>query len=226
MQIKLIAPLMLAVMTVAGCANPDDDFLWTLAPVNDRDARAYAAVDNDRFKVPATDLSKLPPKFRRQMVRYDTPYKPGTIVVDPGARYLYLVTDPGRALRYGVEVGREGLEWSGSATIARRAEWPVWTPPAEMIARDPKVAPYAAGMPGGPENPLGARALYLYQGGKDTLYRIHGGGAAGRIGEATSSGCVRLLDQDAIDLYRRVPNGAEVVVLPARVAGGESKTRL
>ncbi len=224
MRLRVLVPVL--ALALGGCASSDDSFLWTLAPVNERDARAYAAVPGERFRIPAADLSKLPPKYRRQMVRYDTPHKPGTIVVDPGARFLYLVAENGRAIRYGVEVGREGLEWSGTATIARRAEWPTWTPPAEMIARDPKVAPFAAGMPGGPENPLGARALYLYQGGKDTLYRIHGGGAAGRIGEATSSGCVRLLDQDAIDLYKRVPNGAEVVVLPARVAGGEQKTRL
>lgn len=218
MKLRVLVPVALA-LALGGCASSDDSFLWTLAPVSERDARAYAAVPTDRFKIPAVDLSKLPPKYRRQMVRYEGSHKPGTVVVDPSARYLYLVQESGRAIRYGVEVGRDGLEWSGSATIARRAEWPTWTPPAEMIARDPKVAPYAGGMPGGLENPLGARALYLYQGGKDTLYRIHGGGAAGRIGEATSSGCVRLLNQDAIDLYRRVPNGAEVVVLPARVAG-------
>ena len=218
MKLRVLVPVALA-LALGGCASSDDSFLWTLAPVSERDARAYAAVPTDRFKIPAVDLSKLPPKYRRQMVRYEGSHKPGTVVVDPSARYLYLVQESGRAIRYGAEVGRDGLEWSGSATIARRAEWPTWTPPAEMIARDPKVAPYAGGMPGGLENPLGARALYLYQGGKDTLYRIHGGGAAGRIGEATSSGCVRLLNQDAIDLYRRVPNGAEVVVLPARVAG-------
>lgn len=205
-------------LLLAGCAEQDADFLWQLTPDSDGDRRAYAAQPNEKFALAAVDLSKLPPKYRRQTVRYDTPHEPGTIVVDPGARFLYLVGNNGRALRYGVEVGRDGLEWSGSANIARRAEWPTWTPPAEMIARDPKVAPFAAGMPGGPDNPLGARALYLYQDGRDTLYRIHGGGAAGRIGEATSSGCVRLLDQDAIDLYRRVPNGAQVVVLPVRVA--------
>lgn len=223
MRLRLMVPML--ALALGGCAGSDNSFLWSLAPVSERDARAYAAVPGERFRIPATDLSKLPPKYRRQTVRYDGDYKPGTIVVDPGARYLYLVQDNGRAIRYGVEVGREGLEWSGTATIARRAEWPTWTPPAEMIARDPKVAQFAGGMPGGPENPLGARALYLYQGGRDTLYRIHGGGAAGRIGEATSSGCVRLLDQDAIDLYRRVPNGAEVVVLPARVAA-TAKTQL
>lgn len=212
--------LVLAVAAIlSGCAaNSDDDFLWQLTPASEADRRAYGARE-DKFAIKAVDLSNLPPKYRRQIVRYDTPHKPGTIVVDISRRYLYLVKENGRALRYGVEVGREGLSWSGTATIARRAEWPTWTPPAEMIARDPKVAPFAGGMPGGPENPLGARALYLYQGGRDTLYRIHGGGAAGRLGEATSSGCVRLLDQDAIDLYNRVPNGATVVVLPSQVAG-------
>lgn len=218
MSTSRYAALALALL-LGGCAQGGDDFLWQLTPATDADRRAYAAQPNERFPLAAVELSNLPPKYRRQVVRYDTPHKAGTIVVDPAARYLYLVQDNGRALRYGVEVGREGLEWSGTANIARRAEWPVWTPPAEMIARDPKVAPHAGGMPGGPDNPLGSRALYLYQGGKDTLYRIHGGGAAGRIGQATSSGCVRLLDQDAIDLYRRVPNGTEVVVLPSRIAG-------
>lgn len=217
MRLNIVGAV-LAAVALSGCANSDDDFLWQLAPTSASDARAYGGVPNEKFRVAATDLTKLPPKYRRQTVRYDGGYKPGTVVVDPGARFLYLVLEDGRALRYGVEVGREGLEWSGTATVARKAEWPTWTPPAEMIARDPKVAPFAGGMPGGPDNPLGARALYLYQGGKDTLYRIHGGGAAGRIGEATSSGCVRLLDQDAIDLYRRVPNGAQVVVLPGRMA--------
>lgn len=214
-----LAALALSLL-LAGCAQQDaDNLLWQWMPDSDSDRRAYAAQPSERFAIAAVDLSRLPPKYRRQLVRYDTPHKPGTVIVDPAARYLYLVADNGRALRYGVEVGRDGFGWSGTATVARRAEWPTWTPPAEMIARDPKVAPFAAGMPGGLDNPLGARALYLYQGGRDTLYRIHGGGAAGRIGEATSSGCIRLLDHDAIDLYRRVPHGAEVVVLPSRMAG-------
>jgi lipoprotein-anchoring transpeptidase ErfK/SrfK len=222
MRFSRLAIVVLAA-ALSGCAgNPDDDFLWQLTPSSDADRRAYGARD-DKFAIKAVDLSNLPPKYRRQIVRYDTPHKPGTVVVDVSRRYLYLVKENGRALRYGVEVGREGLTWNGTATIARRAEWPTWTPPAEMIARDPKVAPFAAGMPGGPENPLGARALYLYQDGRDTLYRIHGGGAAGRLGEATSSGCVRLLDQDAIDLYNRVPNGATVVVLPSQVAATAPK---
>src|SRR5262249_40517554 len=154
------------------------------------------------------------PRFRRQEVRYRTSEPPGTIVVDTPNRYLYLVSGEGRAIRYGIEVGREGLAWSGAATIARKAEWPKWTPPPEMVARDPRTAPYANGMPGGPENPLGARALYLYQGDRDTLYRIHGGGKPRTLGKATSSGCIRLLDHDAIDLYERVPIGARTVVLP------------
>ena len=147
-------------------------------------------------------------------MKFETAEAAGTIIVDTPNRYLYLVTGNGRAIRYGIEVGREGFGWSGSAMIARKAEWPKWTPPAEMVARDPRTAPFANGMPGGPENPLGARALYLYQGGRDTLYRIHGGGRPASLGKATSSGCIRLLDHDVIDLFQRVPIGTKTVVLP------------
>lgn len=180
----------------------------------DFDRRNYAALERERFPLGAVDLGRLDPKYRRQEVRYDTPEPAGTIVVDTPARYLYLVTGNGRAIRYGIEVGREGFGWSGSATIARKADWPKWTPPAEMVARDPRTAPFANGMPGGPENPLGARALYLYQNGADTLYRIHGGGRPSSLGKATSSGCIRLLDHDVIDLYQRAPIGTRTVVLP------------
>lgn len=210
---------------LAGCSQQDAGILWQLAPPSEQDARAYGHISDDRFTVAAADLTVLPLNYRRQTVRYNTQEKPGTIVVDPSARYLYLVGNNELALRYGVEVGRDGFGWSGTAKIARRQAWPMWTPPAEMVARDPKVAPYANGMAGGPENPLGARALYLYQGERDTLYRIHGGGAAGRIGQATSSGCIRLLDQDAIDLYNRVPNGTTVVVLPSHVASNAPAMR-
>jgi lipoprotein-anchoring transpeptidase ErfK/SrfK len=180
----------------------------------DFDRRNYAALNQERFPLEAVELGRLDPKYRRQEVRYETREPAGTIVVDTPARYLYLVTGDGRALRYGIEVGREGFGWSGSATIARKSDWPKWTPPAEMVARDPRTAPYANGMPGGPENPLGARALYLYQNGRDTLYRIHGGGRPGSLGRATSSGCIRLLDHDVIDLYKRAPIGTRTVVLP------------
>lgn len=201
-------------LSVSGCATANLDWLGLAYDVNETDLRNYAALDRERFPIRAVDLGKLDPKYRRQQVAYQTSEPAGTIVVDTSKRYLYLVSGDGRAMRYGIEVGREGFGWSGAATIARKAEWPTWTPPAEMVARDPRTAPFARGMPGGPENPLGARALYLYQGGRDTLYRIHGGGRPTTLGKATSSGCIRLLDHDAVDLFNRVPVGARTVVLP------------
>ena len=180
---------------------------------SDVDRRNYAALGGERFPIPAADLGKLDPKYRRQQVAYKTSELAGTVVVDTTRRYLYLVGENGRAMRYGIEAGREGFGWNGVATISRKAAWPTWTPPAEMVARDPRTAPFARGMPGGPENPLGSRALYLYQDGRDTLYRIHGGGRPSTLGKATSSGCIRLLDHDVIDLYNRVPNGSRTVVL-------------
>jgi lipoprotein-anchoring transpeptidase ErfK/SrfK len=144
---------------------------------------------------------------------FSLPNKPGSIIVDPGDRFLYLVQEEGMALRYGIGVGREGFGWSGGATVGSKQHWPKWFPPKEMVERDPRAAPYANGMDGGINNPLGARALYLYQGKKDTLYRIHGTNEPWSIGTAVSSGCIRLLNQDIIDLYDRVPIGTSVVVL-------------
>ena len=185
--------------------------------------RMYAAIDNERFPIPAVDLSEIDPEFLRREVAYDTPQQPGTIVVDPNERFLYLVRPNGRAMRYGIGVGREGFGWNGNAQIRRKAQWPTWTPPSEMIKRQPELRQYAGGMPGGPENPLGSRALYLYQGDRDTLYRIHGTNEPWTIGQAVSSGCIRLINQDIIDLYGRVPTGTKVVVLrsdPALMAQG------
>jgi lipoprotein-anchoring transpeptidase ErfK/SrfK len=218
-------------VSLSGCATFDPDWLGIGYDVSELDRRNYAGLERERFPVAAADLAKLDPKYRRQQVAYRTAEPKGTIVVDTAQRYLYLVGDHGRATRYGIEVGREGMSWSGSAIIARKAEWPTWTPPAEMVARDPRTAPFAGGMPGGPDNPLGARALYLYQGGRDTLYRIHGGGRPGTLGKATSSGCIRLLDHDAIDLYNRVPAGTRTVVLAdprlaARKGDGQSVAAL
>nr|WP_205520754.1 L,D-transpeptidase [Propylenella binzhouense] len=170
---------------------------------------------DEPFRVAPVDLSRIPPQYRRQFVADPTGEPPGTIVVDPDARFLYLVMKDGEALRYGVGVGREGFGWSGTARIARKAKWPTWTPPVEMQQRDPMAREYADGMPGGPANPLGARALYLYQGGRDTLYRIHGTAEPDSIGRAVSSGCIRLLNADVIDLYDRVPIGTRVVVRPS-----------
>lgn len=173
----------------------------------------YSEVDDGRFVVDALDFSEIDSDYLRRVVSYRGPERPGTIVVDPQDKYLYLVRDDASAIRYGVGVGREGFGWSGRATIKRKAEWPTWTPPREMTLRDEEAAKWAGGMPGGPDNPLGARALYLFEGNRDTLYRIHGNNDPSSIGHAVSSGCIRLLNQDVIDLYRRVPVGTPVVVL-------------
>ncbi|GGE35871.1 hypothetical protein GCM10007276_11640 [Agaricicola taiwanensis] len=149
------------------------------------------------------------PKYRRTTVKDPTGQKPGTIVIDTSERFLYLVQPGGKALRYGVGVGREGFAWKGSASIGRKAEWPGWTPPPAMRKRQPGLP---AHMPGGINNPLGARALYLHKGGRDSLYRIHGTNEPHTIGRAMSSGCIRMVNEDVIDLYSRVGPGTRVVV--------------
>jgi lipoprotein-anchoring transpeptidase ErfK/SrfK len=176
-------------------------------------ARGYAAIATERFPVPAVEDGAIAPKFRRQIVRYASGEPPGTVIVDPNAKYLYLVMANGDAMRYGIGVGREGFGWSGVAAVERKAPWPTWTPPQSMIGRQPELARYARGMAPGLDNPLGARALYLFQNGRDTLYRIHGTNEPDSIGQNVSSGCIRLLNQDVVDLYNRVPVGSKVVVL-------------
>ncbi|MBS9477167.1 L,D-transpeptidase [Ancylobacter sp. VKM B-3255] len=146
------------------------------------------------------------PKFDRRLVRYTSSDPVGTVIVDTGARYLYLIQGDGTALRYGIGVGKEGFAWSGTQRISNKREWPEWRPPAEMIARRPDLPRM---MQGGPDNPLGARALYL----GDTLYRIHGTNEPETIGQAVSSGCIRLRNEDVVDLYERVPVGALVRVI-------------
>ncbi|MEM1040859.1 MAG: L,D-transpeptidase [Pseudomonadota bacterium] len=176
----------------------------------------YAARVDGKFALAAIPVEKIDKRLYRQQVRYRTKYKAGTIVVDTKARFLYLVQRGGTAMRYGIGVGRQGFSWSGTATVGWKAKWPKWTPPEEMIARRPKLEKWSyrnGGMPGGIRNPLGARALYLMQGGKDTLFRLHGTPNWASIGTAASSGCIRLINQDVIDLYERVPNGSKVVVL-------------
>lgn len=174
----------------------------------------YAAVDTEKFPIPAVELKKLQARNMRQLVDYQTDQPPGTIVVDPHQRYLYLVQEGGKALRYGVGVGKAGLEFTGTATVTYKRQWPRWTPTQDMIARDPdRYAKLAGGMEPGPTNPLGARALYLFKDGKDTLYRIHGTNEPWSIGKAVSSGCIRMINQDVIDLYSRIPDGSKVVVL-------------
>ncbi|WP_128292320.1 L,D-transpeptidase [Afifella aestuarii] len=156
---------------------------------------------------------KPPAKYHRQTVRFSTREAPGTIIIDTNKHFLYYVLSHNRAVRYGIGVGREGFGWDGEVHVARKSEWPRWFPPQEMIAREPRLKKYANGMPGGPSNPLGARALYLFDGGRDTLYRIHGTNEPWTIGLNVSSGCIRLVNDDIIDLYNRVKPGAKVIVL-------------
>jgi lipoprotein-anchoring transpeptidase ErfK/SrfK len=163
-----------------------------------------------------TARKKTKPRYRgKRTVKDTTGAAPGTIVISTAKRKLYLVLPGGKAIEYGVGVGREGFAWKGSARIARKAEWPAWHPPAEMIKREKKLygRTLPARMEGGVSNPLGARALYLFQGKKDTLYRIHGTNAPATIGRAMSSGCIRMLNEEVTDLYQRVPINTKVVVI-------------
>jgi lipoprotein-anchoring transpeptidase ErfK/SrfK len=204
--------------TAAACAFPGSRSLAQFAGPGSVYQSLYAPVD-DLYPVPGVDLSRINPAYLRRVVPYDTAEAPGTIIVDPQARYLYLVQGDGTALRYGVGVGRSGFSWSGSATVKDKQEWPDWYPPKEMFDRQPELMeqmgelPGGPGMPGGPGNPLGARALYLWQGNKDTLYRIHGTFEPWTIGTSVSSGCIRMINQDVMDLYNRIPVGTKVVVL-------------
>ena len=178
-------------------------------------ARIYAAVPSEKFPIPAADVSKVDPKFLRQKVRYASKEAPGTIIVDPGNHFVYRIEGDGLATRYGANVSREGFLCSGNAYVGRKAEWPVWTPPKEMMQRQPESRKYAGGMPGGLENPLGARTLYLYQNGRYTLYTIYATSDPETIGTGVTSGCTGLLSQDMIDLYSRTPVNTKVIVLPA-----------
>ncbi|WLS01788.1 L,D-transpeptidase [Shinella oryzae] len=209
--LRSIAPLVLA-STLAGCAT-------TVMEVRQKGpdpmhVAMYGPHPDERFPLPAMDISKVNPKYFRQQVAYQTMEPPGTIVVDTQERFLYLVQGDGIAMRYGIGVGKAGLEFEGAARIGRKAEWPRWTPTQNMIAREPeRNLKWAGGMEPGLTNPLGPRALYLYKDGKDTLFRIHGTSEPWSIGKAVSSGCIRLFNQDIIDLYGRVPTGSRVVVL-------------
>ena len=194
-----------AVLLLAACGAPTTT---VQAPPSE-----YAAVQDGEFFIQAVDASLLKEGHARREVDYGGPEGPGTIVVDTFARKLYLVGEGVRAMRYAIGVGREGLEFSGGGVIGRKAEWPSWQPTRNMIRTSPELyAHYAGGVPGGMDNPLGARALYLYRGGRDTYFRIHGTLDNLSIGRASSAGCIRLFNQDAIDLYNRVPIGAAVRV--------------
>jgi len=205
-----------ACLPLAACIRDDSPGLDGIAiPA----ARAYGALPDEPYPIPAVNMRQLRRKYRRQIVEYETNQPPGTIIVDTPARYLYLVQDDGRALRYGIGIGRDGFTWAGEAHIQYKRKWPRWTPPAEMIDRQPELEEYRNGMEPGLDNPLGARALYIFDGNRDTLYRLHGTQDASSIGRAVSSGCVRLVNQDVIDLYERVSPKAKIVVMQARGFG-------
>lgn len=179
----------------------------------------YGPIPHEPFPIPAVPRGVVPQQYWRQRVENPFPEQAsGTLVVDPNAFYLHLVEPDGTAMRYGIGVGRQGFSWSGDAVVQYRRQWPRWKAPDEMVARQPELAPYsvaAGGMDPGLDNPLGARALYLFQNGEDTLYRIHGNPEAHSIGRAVSSGCIRLLNHDIIDLHDRVRDGSKVVVRPS-----------
>ncbi|MFV0301802.1 MAG: L,D-transpeptidase [Paracoccus sp. (in: a-proteobacteria)] len=203
---------------LAGCApetpvqptDPDDPRHLTALPVGAtpaNEAQIYAARNDtlpggEPFVIPAVRPAYLTERNRRQRVPYNGSERPGTLVVDPYARVLYDVLPGGEAMRFGIAVGREGKGFAGNATIQRKQAWPSWTPTANMVRTEPELyAQFAGGVAGGPENPLGSRALYLYRGGRDTYYRIHGTMDPSSIGKATSAGCIRLFNQDIMDLF-------------------------
>jgi lipoprotein-anchoring transpeptidase ErfK/SrfK len=221
-----------AATCLAGCAstNPNPSLnaaAIAASPANSAMADAiepnygttYAEVRDANFTVPAVKYSDVDSAFLRKNISYATKEGPGTIVVDPANHYLYHVEDGGRATRYGVGVGRDGFRWAGEARIKSKQEWPDWYPPKEMLDRRPDLMKSMVelqsgiGMHGGPANPLGARAMYLWQGNQDTYFRIHGTNEPWTIGSSQSSGCIRMINQDAMDLYQKTPIGTRVVVL-------------
>ncbi|MCD6070463.1 MAG: hypothetical protein K0S42_979 [Microvirga sp.] len=220
--------LLLLPIALAACVSTQPPSQQAVRRIDPAYAAMYGPRLDEPHPLPATDISEVDPRFLRREVAYYGREEPGTIVVDTQSRYLYLVREGGRAIRYGIGVGKEGLAWSGRARVGRKAAWPRWTPTASMIKREPeRNARWAAGMEGGLSNPLGARALYLYDNGRDTMYRIHGTTEPWSIGQSVSSGCIRLFNQDIIDLHSRVPVGSPVVVLQGqRLFEVEDETRV
>lgn len=203
-------------LALGGCARTAQTVAPAAPPppvVPPHVAAMYAAVEDDRFLIRASRMELVPERFWRQVVPKPTGEAPGTVIVSTSDRFLYHVHDDGTATRYGVGIGGAGFEWSGSGHIAYKREWPTWTPPSDMIIRLPELEKYRGGMQPGPDNPMGPRALYIHQGNTDTLYRIHGNEDERTIGQAISSGCVRLLPQDIIHLYNGVRSGSPLVVI-------------
>jgi lipoprotein-anchoring transpeptidase ErfK/SrfK len=180
-----------------------------LAETDDLSSWYVGSIPDGEHEIPVVDKARIKPQYRRQTVAWSGGQRPGTIIVDIDDRLLYLVQDGGTALRYGVGVGRQGYSWRGTAVVGRKGVWPNWSPTTTMVSLKPNLPRY---MKGGVDNPLGARALYLHQGGRDILFRIHGTNEPWSIGDAMSSGCIRMLNEDIHDLYNRVPVGTTVMV--------------
>jgi len=205
-QTAISLSTLIAALALSSAAQAQSQFAY-LAPAPQMQVAPQQQYDAQYDSQIGSEDAQLDPRLQRQIVDYATREAPGTVIVDTPNTYLYYVLGNGKALRYGIGVGREGFTWNGVQHVARKAEWPDWHPPAEMIERQPYLPRFTAG---GPGNPLGARAMYL----GSTVYRIHGTNDPTTIGKNVSSGCIRLTNEDVIDLYDRVQNGAKVIVLP------------
>jgi lipoprotein-anchoring transpeptidase ErfK/SrfK len=211
-----LTPAILAVALLAACVDPAAGPTASSQPVPKAGENVYVATMDAGIEIPALPLDKIPEGYRRQLVAYETDQAPGTIIINPKTKLLYYVLGKNKAIRYGIAVGKSGFEWSGEAIVAEKKPWPRWIPPKEMIARKPELAKFdEVGQPGGPTNPLGARAIYLTSGGRDYGYRIHGTPEWQSIGRNASSGCIRMINQDVMDLYGRIQGGEKVIVLTA-----------
>lgn len=211
MALLLAMGLAACTETPAPTATPTTNTLTTVPPIYQ--ARVDQGPNGEPIDIRAVNIAYLTERNKRQQVAYNGPEEAGTIVVDPYARFLYIVGEGGQAMRFGVAVGKAGTGFEGSGTIRRKQVWPSWVPTANMVRTNPELyGPVRDGLPGGPENPLGSRALYLYQGNVDTMYRIHGTMDPSSIGKATSAGCIRMFNQDIMDIFNEVPMGTRVVV--------------
>lgn len=209
-----IAAFAAAGVSLTASAAPLSSATADLKPLETFDG-SYGPVEDNGFMLPGIPVQKIKPEFRRQVVNYDGPEAPGTIIVNTPERHLYYVMPDHQAVRYGISVGKAGFAWAGTAYVAWKQEWPSWHPPKEMAVRRPELAKFVDdGMKAGLENPLGARAMYLYnEKGQDTLFRVHGTPEWNTIGKAASSGCIRMINQDVIDLYARVLPGHDTKVI-------------
>jgi lipoprotein-anchoring transpeptidase ErfK/SrfK len=227
---RSLPAFVICLMLISGIASAQDcgPFFWLCQrpaeprnqpPLTSEPRSSTRDLDANLQQESFGPFGRIDPTYMRRAVNYPSPETSGTIIVDAQNHFLYFIEGSGRAIRYGIGVGKQGFSWSGTATIHDKQEWPDWYPPKEMMERKPELMRQVStlrsglGVPGGPNNPLGARALYLWQGNKDTLYRIHGTNEPWTIGRSVSSGCIRMLNQDVIDLYQRTPLGAKVVVL-------------